>query len=249
MSGHTVTTRLLNKVARLSDRFFRYISVYANAGNNVSCPLCGWNGRNFPQKKCPKCNSLARHRLIPYSLNYFDLNFNQTVLLHVGPNTEESAWISKQLKLKKYLRFDLNRKKLINLVGDLEAIPLVSESIDHILIWHVLEHIHNDHLVIKEMRRVLRNGGSMIVSVPIFPPDRFQTLEDPAVTRENYQDVYGHFDHVRACGLDYADRFKAAGFNVKELRVKTLPKQSDTELYGLSASHVAWCCTKVESLG
>src|SRR6266550_307327 len=245
MSSHSITTRVLNKAARLSDRFFRYIYVYANAGSNVSCALCGWNGLNFPKTKCPKCNSFARHRLIPYSLIYFDLNFNERVLLHVGPNMEESAWISKQLKLKKYLRFDLEKKKkLINLVGDLEAIPLVSESIDHILIWHVLEHIHNDHAVIKEMRRVLRNGGSIIVSVPIFPPDRVQTLEDPAVPRENYQDIYGHFDHVRACGLDYADRFRAAGFKVRELRVKTLPKQSDTELYGLSASHVAWCCTK-----
>ena len=209
MSNPAITTRLLNKVARLSDRFLRYIYIYANAGSNVSCALCGWNGRNFPKKKCPKCNSLARHRLIPYSLSYFDLNFNQRVLLHVGPNTEESGWISKQLKLKKYLGFDLKEKKnLTNLVGDLEAIPLVSETIDYILIWHVLEHIHNDHSVIKEMRRVLRNGGSIIVSVPIFPPDRVQTLEDPSVPRENYQDAYGHFDHVRACGLDYGDRLR-----------------------------------------
>lgn len=245
MSGHSITTRLLNKAARLSDRFFRYIYVYANAGSNVSCALCGWNGRNFPKTKCPKCNSLARHRLIPYSLSYFDLNFNQKVLLHVGPNTEESRWVSKQLRLKAYLRFDLMKHALINLVGDLEKIPLVSESIDYVLIWHVLEHIPNDHSVIGEIHRVLRSGGSVIVSVPIFPPDRMQTFEDPSVSRENYQDVYGHFDHVRACGLDYVERFQAAGFDVRELRVKDLPKQSDVEFYGLSASHVAWCCTKV----
>jgi SAM-dependent methyltransferase len=246
MFARRITTRGLNKAARLSARLFRYIYTYANAGSNVLCALCGWNGRSFYNKKCPKCNSFARHRLIPYSMSYFDLNFNQKVLLHVGPNMEESGWISKQLKLKKYLGFDLKEKKnLTNLVGDLEAIPLVSETIDYVLIWHVLEHIPNDHSVIQEMRRVLRNGGSVIVSVPIFPPDRVQTLEDPDVTRENYQDVYGHFDHVRACGLDYGDRFKAAGFEVRELRVKTLSKQSETELYGLSPSHVAWCCTKV----
>ena len=245
MFARGITTRGLNKAARLSARFFRYVYTYANAGSNVLCPLCGWKGRNFHNKKCPKCNSFARHRLIPYSVSYFDLNFNQKVLLHVGPNMEESRWLSKHLKLKEYLRFDLRKHTLINLVGDLEKIPLVSESIDYILIWHVLEHIPNDHSVIQEMRRVLRNGGSVIVSVPIFPPDRVQTFEDPTMTRENYQDAYGHFDHVRACGLDYGDRFKAAGFKVRELRVKTLPKQSDTELYGLSASHVAWCCTKV----
>jgi len=245
MFGHSITTRGVNKAARLRARFFRYVNTYTNAGSNVLCALCGWNGRNFHNTKCPKCNSLARHRLIPYSASYFDLNFNQKVLLHVGPNTEESRWVSKQLRLKTYLRFDLSKHRLINLVGDLEKIPLVSESIDYVLIWHVLEHIPNDHSVIHEIHRVLRNGGSAVVSVPIFPPDRVQTFEDPTLARENYQDAYGHFDHVRACGLDYGDRFQAAGFHVRELRVKTLPKQSDTELYGLSASHVAWCCTKV----
>ena len=245
MSGQSITTQGLNKAARLRDRFFRYVYTYANAGSNVLCALCGWNGRNFRNTKCPKCCSLARHRLIPYSASYFDLNFNQKKLLHVGPNKEESAWVSKQLRLKTYLRFDLQKHALINLVGDLEKIPLVSDSIDYVLIWHVLEHIPNDHSVIREIHRVLRNGGNAIVSVPIFPPDRMHTFEDPTVARQNYQEVYGHFDHVRACGLDYGARFQAAGFQVRELRVKDLPNQSDTEFYGLSASHVAWCCTKV----
>lgn len=245
MFSHGITTRGLNKVARVRARFFRYVYTYANAGSNVLCSLCGWKGRNFHNNECPKCRSLARHRLIPYSASYFDLNFNQKVLLHVGPNREESSWVSKQLRLKTYLRFDLMKHALINLVGDLEKIPLLSESVDHVLIWHVLEHIPNDHSVIREIHRVLRNGGSAIVSVPIFPTGRVQTLEDPSVARENYQDVYGHFDHVRACGLDYGDRFQEAGFQVRELRVKDMPKQSDAELYGLSASHVAWCCTKV----
>jgi SAM-dependent methyltransferase len=245
MFAHRLTTQGLNKAARLRDRFVSYVDVYANAGNDVLCALCGWKGRAFRKAKCPKCSSLARHRLIPYSAGYFNLNFDHKVLLHAGPNSLESSWVSKQLRLKKYLRFDLNKHALINLVGDLEKIPLASESIDHVLMWHVLEHIPNDRAVIPEIHRVLRNGGKVLLSVPIFPPNREHTFEDPNVTREKYQEVYGHFDHVRACGLDYADRFKAAGFQVRELRVNELPKQADEKFYGLSASHVAWCCTKV----
>lgn len=244
MLGHRIATRVLNKVAGIKARFFRSVYTYIPAGRDVRCGLCGWNGRKFYNGKCPKCNSLPRHRLIPYSARHFDLNFTEKVLLHVGPNTEESGWVSRQLGLKTYLRFDLRKHRLINLVGDLEEIPLVSKSIDYVLIWHVLEHIPNDHSVIKELHRVLRNGGSAIVSVPIFPPDRIKTFEDPTVTSDNYQDVYGHVDHVRACGSDYGDRFRMAGFQVKELRVKDLPIKSDTEFYGLSASHIAWCCTK-----
>lgn len=244
MFAHRLTTKGLNKAVRLKDRLSSYVYTYANAGNDVLCALCGWHGRSFRNTKCPKCSSLARHRLIPYSAHYFDLNFDQKVLLHVGPNSLESRWVSRQLRLRTYLRFDLMKHALINLVGDLEKIPLVSESIDYVLMWHVLEHIPNDHSVINEIYRVLRNGGSVIVSVPIFPPHREHTFEDPTVTREKYQDVYGHFDHVRACGLDYKDRFQAAGFRVRELRVNDLPKQSDEKFYGLSSSHIAWCCTK-----
>jgi SAM-dependent methyltransferase len=244
MLASRLRTQVLNKAERAGGRFLRFVQVYSRAGRNVRCALCGWGGRNFPDKKCPRCGSLARHRLIPYSMSYFDLNLNQKVLLHVGPNMGESGWISKQFKLREYLRVDLKKHKLINLVADLEAIPLLSESIDHILLWHVLEHIHNDRAVIAEMHRVLRKGGGVLVSVPIFPPDRERTFEDSSVKRENYQEVYGHFDHVRACGSDYGDRFKASGFSVRELRVKNLPNDSDLEFYGLSENHIAWYCTK-----
>ena len=47
------------------------------------------------------------------------------------------------------------RRHVLDVV--LKAIPLAGESIDHILLWHVLEHIQNDHSVIKEMHRVLRH--------------------------------------------------------------------------------------------
>src|SRR5437867_2243918 len=107
-----IRTRVLSKAGRASDRFLRFVQVYSNAGRNVRCALCGWGGRNFPDKKCPKCSSLARHRLIPYSVRYFDLNFNQKVLLHVGPNVGESTWISKQYNLREYLRIDLKKHKL-----------------------------------------------------------------------------------------------------------------------------------------
>src|SRR6267378_2320662 len=98
MFGHHIMTRGLNKAARLRDRFFRYVYTYTNAGSDVLCALCGWNGRNFINSECPKCVSLARHRLIPYSASYFDLNFDQKVLLHVGPNREESKWVSNKLR-------------------------------------------------------------------------------------------------------------------------------------------------------
>ncbi|MCA1902766.1 MAG: class I SAM-dependent methyltransferase [Candidatus Hydrogenedens sp.] len=50
-----------------------------------------------------------------------------------------------------------------------EGIPLQDESIDMIIMTDVLEHIYNHQLAIIECKRVLRNKGFLIMTVPAFP--------------------------------------------------------------------------------
>src|SRR5439155_22769546 len=140
-------------------------------------------------------------------------------------------------------RLDKVHRGIVNLSADLGNIPLESNTVTHVLIWHVLEHVPDDAGAVKEIHRVLCPGGSMLVSVPIFPPGRQTTFDDPAVPRNKYLSVFGHDDHVRACGLDYSSRLIAGGFRIKELLVKVVA-QGEQELFGLSQNHVVWCCEK-----
>jgi len=58
----------------------------------------------------------------------------------------------------------------VDVVGDARSIPLSDASMDVVLATQVLEHIPDPVAVIGEIRRVLKPGGTLLLSVPsIFP--------------------------------------------------------------------------------
>lgn len=54
--------------------------------------------------------------------------------------------------------------------GDAMAIPLADECVDTILCTEVLEHVPNPELVITEFERILRPGGTVIITAPFLCP-------------------------------------------------------------------------------
>jgi len=53
--------------------------------------------------------------------------------------------------------------------GDLRHLPFAAESFDLVLATDVLEHIDDDQLAVEEIHRVLRPGGTALLTVPAFP--------------------------------------------------------------------------------
>ena len=47
-----------------------------------------------------------------------------------------------------------------------EALPLSNASFDGVLFLDVLEHVKNEQAVVSEIRRVLKPGGTLVISVP-----------------------------------------------------------------------------------
>lgn len=222
----------------------RRMFAFAQSGKRVYCLLCSWSGRRYMENGfCPQCGSRPAHRLVPYSIYHFGLHYDRQALLHAGPNLNEVGFILNRFVPYPYYRFDIQPRRFINLPGDLCDIPLEENSVDHVLIWHVLEHIPDDRGAISEMYRVLKPGGKLLFSVPITPAGRTATYEDLSLTPDRYLEAYGHHDHVRACGLDYWERCAEVGFTVDALMVGEV-EERERALFGLSPSHVVWCCTK-----
>ena len=227
----------------LSVKIRNKINIYLFSGNNVICMMCGWKGRKFPKNICPRCKSFARTRLIPYCFNFFSIN-KVTNILHIAPNLAEYIYVKENISFEKYNRLNLIKETHIDIVGDITNLSIKKNSYDLIIAYHVLEHIPEDIKAISGMHRVLKTGGNLLISVPIFPPNREKTYEDKNISFEDYESIHGHHDHCRSCGLNYYKRFEKLNFHTRTLSVKQL-NEKDINKYGLSKSHVAWLFTKI----
>jgi 2-polyprenyl-3-methyl-5-hydroxy-6-metoxy-1,4-benzoquinol methylase len=56
--------------------------------------------------------------------------------------------------------------------SDVTGLPFKDEAFDLVICSEVLEHIHDNRTAVQELFRVLRPGGSLVVSVPRFFPER-----------------------------------------------------------------------------
>ena len=202
-------------------RFGKALLPLFYAGKNVQCPICEGTFRKFlpygrihirSNALCPACLSLERHRLLWLFLKETTPYLTQpSTVLHIAP---EPCLISrlKNIQGKNYITADLE-SPLADIKMDVHHTPFDKETFDLIICNHVLEHVENDQVVMKELYRILKPGGMGILQVPFFHPIPETTLEDPAITDPREREKhFGQSDHVRKYGKDYPTRIKQAGF-------------------------------------
>ncbi|WP_242117938.1 class I SAM-dependent methyltransferase [Aestuariivivens sediminicola] len=127
---------------------------------------------------------------------------------------------------------------------DITNIPFENNSFDFILCSHVLEHVPNDKLAMKELNRVLRNDGFGIFMVPI-DYNRLHTYEDQSITTpEGRLRAYNQSDHVRVYGLDYVQRLEDSGFEVIQDNYVKRYSPDDIFKYGFSHNDIIYRCFK-----
>jgi SAM-dependent methyltransferase len=88
-------------------------------------------------------------------------------------------------------------------VGDALSLPYADETFDYVIASEILEHIPEDDAAIAELIRVLKVGGTLVVSVPRWLPERVCWL----LSEEYHSNEGGHVRIYRASQL----RDKIAG--------------------------------------
>jgi hypothetical protein len=215
------------------------------------CPICETNLSRFlpggfilrPEAYCPICGSLERHRLIwMYFRQRTDLFAScQKRMLHLAPE----PFFTIRLQQHPYINYvsgDLfSRDVMINL--DLTKIPYPDRCFDVIYASHVLEHIPDDQIAMKELVRVLKPDGWAILQVPI-DMTREVTYEDfSIVTPAEREKAFGQPNHVRIYGRDYRERLKKAGFCVKVDDLTGTLSQAEVKRFGLIEAEDIYFCT------
>ena len=209
-----------NVRARSNMEMARRAQGAANRSGPLFCPCCGGSyaeflpagvARKTPNRKCPGCGSLERHRgLWLFMLNRTNLLTDELRLLHFAPKPAIRKLLAAMPNVD-YVTADLDpRRGAIKM--DITDILFRDDVFDVVLAVHVLEHVSDDRRAMSEVCRVLKPGGWAILQSPIL---RAETLEDPSVqTPADRERVYGQSDHCRAYGRDYRDRLEDAGFDV-----------------------------------
>ena len=191
-------------------------------GNRFTDPIDGKSYRKLldygyenPRKNVlsPSTLSLERHRLMwLYLKNETDFFTAPLKVLHVAP---EQAFL-KRFRLMSnldYSTLDIE-SPIADIKADLRQLPLNDNTYDVIFCNHVLEHIVEDTVAMKELYRVMKPGGWGIFQVPM-KYDLDKTYEDFSITDpKERQKHFGQYDHVRWYGMDYFDRLKNVGFEV-----------------------------------
>jgi SAM-dependent methyltransferase len=211
----------------------------------VTCPCCGWQGRQFYdylevgftacRVECPRCNSHPRHRLFALWLkDHYHLDSKTGKALVFAPERAlEPAW--KAAPGLSVLRTDIEPTRGVQLLADIQRLPLQSNSIDLIWCHHVLTQIPDDRAAIAEMQRVLRpNSGELIVSV---------AHESGVPTREFGGPNIRYLYFWRVYGDDFVQRLVEGGFQARPVSFDLNP--DDRRRYGTGSGEGFFICTKL----
>lgn len=214
-------------------------------GRSRLCPVCSHRWRKFmpygyvtPREDalCPHCLSLERHRLLWLWLNgCTDLSDTRPRLLHIAPEVCLMRHLRKIYtgdSARDYVTADLE-SPLADVKMDVQDIPFGDGSFDVIFCNHILEHVQDDRLAMRQMLRVMRPGGWGVMLSPVNPALE-KTFEDDTITDPAERTrIFGQYDHRRNYGRDYADRLRQAGFIVEEIDYAATLTPRQRTLYGV----------------
>jgi len=198
------------KVAVLSPSLLELknlLKLIRSAPENYRCPICSYEGIFFDyinryDARCPRCGSLERHRMQIIVFN----NLLGSVLidscLHFAPEPFISPILRKHFD--NYITTDLVMND-VDMRMDVTKMNLKDCSIGFIYISHVLEHVSDDVLALKEIYRVLKPDGIALIAVPVLYEKTIE-YDKPNILE---------FGHVRGIGPDYFEKVKNTGFRVE----------------------------------
>ena len=211
-------------------------------GTDCSCPCCGMKLKAFvpgsyreePDRfassryehtrqdvLCPVCRSLPRHRILALWCERHIELLRSAEILYFAPEYSMTLWMNRNgvscVTADLYAQADL---KL-----DIQATGLPDDSWDVIFCNHVLEHVDDFRAALREMRRILRPGGSFVCSFPMDPNVELLD-EDPSVrTAAERVRRFGQNDHQRVFGMGAEEFLTEAGFAVERIEGRDCPAE------------------------
>ena len=107
-----------------------------------------------------------RRAILNTLLHKWQTQVQGTVLDVGGIKGNPLGFISAESNVRKWLYLNIRPTHAPDIVADGAHTPLSAEAIDTVLCLETLEHVHDPLRVMREMSRVLRPAGRLLLSVP-----------------------------------------------------------------------------------
>ncbi len=179
-----------------------------------SCPICKKHNDQYIHVSneikfafnsiCPWCSSRSRHRGLYFLYKaLFKKNKNHIKILHFAPEVVFMRFFENN-NLITYHTGDLSLQDVFFPNLDIQKLDIPNCAYDYILCNHVLEHVQNDKIAIKEIERILKPNGQAIITIP----GDFRKKNTKIF---NYKLSNGHY---RDYGYDFIDILEQYFFKV-----------------------------------
>lgn len=185
-------------------------------GNNHECVICNFKASDWVHLPnhdllCPNCGSLSRDRRL-WQLAKENYIKNNIQILDFSPSRPLFRKWKKEKNIK-HIASDLSGDFMGDVAFDITQIPEKENSFDLIICYHILEHVIDDVKAMKELHRVLKLAGTVIIQTPFKEGDIY---EDYNITSEAERLLhFGQEDHVRIYSIDgLKTRLESVGFQV-----------------------------------
>ncbi len=131
------------------------------------------------------------------NISYLGQKPNKTIRKVFGDRSEEKILINIGSGITRVhpdvINLDIFPFKNVDIVADAATLPFKDNSVDMIISESTIEHTPNFEKVIKEMRRVVRPGGFVYISIPFLVPFHASPNDYTRLTHEGLKQQFYDF--------------------------------------------------------
>lgn len=226
----------------------KLVYILAYKGENTKCLICSAKSKKFisisfyngDDKICPNCGALSRSRALG---EYVKKNFKDRSQKILDFSPHRSLHDFFKSIFENYISSDFENQFHAQKSYDITQINEADQSFDLIICFHVLEHILEDKKAIKELNRILKNNGHLLIQVPLKKGGTYQN--NSITSKEERLKAFGQQDHVRIYGEDSLPLIlKESGFTVNPIDIVKEYNCVEKKLYGFSENEIVYICRK-----